>query len=158
VTQGGLGDVNGTRGRPDRASAALVALAADEVRTHPGISPAALRERLEHLAADAVDAAVASGSVHERPTPWRNAVGQSRLRPGLYPGDGSSRPAVSRLGAPELRAARRRAGLRQRELADALAVSQGMVSLWETGRRLVPPGRVDHVLAVLDRRDAPRAA
>jgi len=158
VTQGGSSEVRGTRGRPALAPATLVAIAADEVRARPGISPSALRERLEGLAVAAVSAAMAEGQVHERPTPWRNAVGQSRLRPGLYPGDGSARPAVARLDAPELRAARRRAGLRQRELADALAVSQGMVSLWETGRRPVPPGRVDHVLAVLHRRDMARAA
>jgi DNA-binding XRE family transcriptional regulator len=122
----------------------LVGAVLEEVRRHPGLARSALRNRLARAAGDAIARALESGAAHERVTVWCDAAGQSRMRPGLYPGPAAAAvgPILPTMRGAELRAARLEAGLRQGELARRIGVSQGMLSLWETGRRPIPPGRV----------------
>jgi transcriptional regulator with XRE-family HTH domain len=60
-------------------------------------------------------------------------------------------PAPPRLPGPALAAWRRAHEMRQRDLAELLSVRPSTLAAWETRR--VPEGRVDEVLAVLDRHD-----
>jgi transcriptional regulator with XRE-family HTH domain len=49
----------------------------------------------------------------------------------------------------EIRIGRHRSGLTQEQLANRLGVSQAMVSIWESGRRLPGPEFIDEINGVL---------
>lgn len=135
--------------RPDRrqqARAAMCAAAAED----PGLTRAALLRAAGYGRANPAGLAVLqelvdAGELHERPTPKRGAPG-GRL--GVHPGPAPDVAAPTPLPGAQLRRRRLAAGLRQRDLAAALGVSQTAVTGWE--QRAVPALRVADVDQALE--------
>jgi transcriptional regulator with XRE-family HTH domain len=71
-----------------------------------------------------------------------------RVYQGLWlPGDAPA--ALAHMTGEELREARLRAGLTQRQVAELVGVGPSKVTTWETGARQIPPGRAQQLLEAL---------
>ena len=119
------------------------------VRASPGISRYRLEQRVGQGArpAAALDELVEAGVIVQAPA--TDSLG--RRYQGCYlASDAPSEPVPEPPPGPELRAMRRRAGLRQRDVAERMGVRSSAVVRWESGERRMPPCRLPAFRAALE--------